>query len=138
MSPRAPRTGHAPAAAPSFLSLARRSFWLLFAGVWLTACTYPVVWLVLPGLFEERWVYLLVAETFAPAAECALFWFAFVRGLPPDPPVDEDNEWWFIRRVPADRRATLRDLAAIVVANLCSFGMGEAIHAFDGFERLVG
>src|SRR5438105_3140744 len=81
----------------------------LFAGVWLSACTYPVVWLVLPLLFAERWLYLLVAETFAPAAECVLFWLAFVRRLPPD------------------RRATIRDMLAIVVANLCSFGLGEAI-----------
>lgn len=78
----------------------------LVAGVWLTACTYPVVWLVLPGLFAERWVYLLVAETFAPAAEGLLFWLAFVRGAPPD------------------RRATLRDLAVVVLANLASFGVG--------------
>ena len=91
----------------------------LFAGVWLTACTYPIVWLVLPPLFEERWSYLAVAETFAPVAECALFWFAFVRPLP------------------LDRRATMRDLAAIVVANLCSFGMGELIHFFDGAEWLL-
>jgi hypothetical protein len=108
----------------------------LFAGVWLTACTYPVVWLVLPPLFEERWLYLLVAETFAPAAECALFWFAFVRHLPAPPPADEDEEWWFIGRMPAARRATLRDFVAIIVANLCSFGMGEAIHAaglLEGF-----
>jgi hypothetical protein len=41
----------------------------LFAGAWLTACTYPVVWLVLPPLFEERSLYLLAAETFAPVAE---------------------------------------------------------------------
>ena len=54
----------------------------LFAGIWLTACTYPVVWLVLPSLFEERWLYLVVAETFAPAAECLLFWFAFVKHQP--------------------------------------------------------
>jgi len=86
----------------------------LFAGVWLSSCTYPVVWLVLPPLFSDRWLYLLVAETFAPAAECALFWFAFVRGRPPD------------------RRATLRDLAVIVLANLCSFGLGEVIHATRG------
>src|SRR5207248_11590712 len=82
----------------------------LFAGVWLSACTYPVVWLVLPPLFSERWLYLLVAETFAPAAECALFWLAFVRRLPPD------------------RGATVRDLLAIVVANLASFGTGEVIY----------
>lgn len=50
-----------------------------FAGAWLIACTYPVVWLVLPPLLdgEPRWVYLLVAE-------CAVFWFAFVRGREPD------------------------------------------------------
>lgn len=78
----------------------------LFAGFWLTACTYPVLWLVLPPFFDTHWLYLLVGETFVPLAECALFWLAFVRRLPPD------------------RLATARDLAAIVVANLCSFGVG--------------
>ena len=83
----------------------------LVAGAWLTACTYPVVWLVLPPLFdgEPRWVYLLVAEAFAPAAECAIFWYAFVRPLPPD------------------RGAALRDLGAVTLANLCSFGLGEVL-----------
>jgi hypothetical protein len=76
----------------------------LFAGVWLTACTYPVVWLVLPPMFEERWAYLVAAETFAPAAECLLFWAAF-------------------------EKASARDLAAIVVANLLSFGLGEVVYA---------
>ena len=80
----------------------------LFAGIWLTACTYPVVWLVLPPLFEplaeNRWAYLWVAEIFAPAAECLLFRLAFGK-------------------------ARLRDLAAIVVANLLSFGLGEVIYA---------
>ena len=87
----------------------------LFAGAWLTACTYPVVWLVLPEMFEQRWLFLLVAETFAPIAECALFWFAFLRDTPPD------------------RRATRRDFVAIVVANLCSFGVGEVFLAAGGF-----
>jgi hypothetical protein len=84
-----------------------------FAGVWLTACTYPVVWLVLPPLFDglPRWQFLLAAETFAPVAECVVFWAAFVRGRP------------------ADRRATLRDCGVIVLANLCSFGLGEALIA---------
>lgn len=86
----------------------------LFAGVWLSACTVPVVWLVLPPLFGERWAYLLVAETFAPVAEGGLFWWAFVWGLPPD------------------RRATARDLLAVVVANLCSFGVGELVWAMGG------
>jgi hypothetical protein len=83
----------------------------LFAGVWLSACTYPVVWLVLPPLFPERWLYLLVAETFAPLAECVLFWLAFVRGQPHSP------------------GATTRDMFAIVAANLGSFGVGELIYA---------
>jgi hypothetical protein len=81
----------------------------LFVGVWLTACTYPVVWLVLPQMLSERWLYVLAAETFAPAAECLLFWLAFARRLPPD------------------RRATARDLLAITLANLCSFGLGEVL-----------
>ena len=90
----------------------------LFSGVWLSACTYPVVWLVLPPFFETRSVYLLVAETFAPLAECALFWLAFVKHRPPH------------------ARATVRDFAAIVLANLCSFGLGELIHALDGSRRI--
>ena len=92
----------------------------LFAGVWLTACTYPVVWLVLPPLFADRWLYLVVAETFAPGAECAIFWAAFVRGLPPD------------------RRATARDLAAVTLANLCSFGLGEVLIAAGLFGGEAG
>jgi hypothetical protein len=92
----------------------------LFAGVWLTACTYPVVWVVLPPLFADRLWYLLVAETFAPVAECALFWFAFVRPLP------------------RDNRSTLRDVVAITLANLASFGLGEVIHHYHGFEWLFG
>ena len=83
----------------------------VFAGIWLTACTFPVVWMVLPPFFPERELYLLVAETFAPVAECALFWLTFVRPLAPD------------------RRATVRDFATITLANLCSFGLGEVLIA---------
>ncbi len=56
-------------------SLRRR----LLAGIWLTACTYPIVTLVLPLLLvnKSRAVFLIVAEIFAPAAECVLFWLAF-------------------------------------------------------------
>src|SRR5262245_8118436 len=80
----------------------------LFAGFWLSACTYPVVVLVLPPLFPpgQRWLYLLVAETFAPVAECVLFLIAFGG------------------TEPRSRRATLRDCAVIVAANLASFGAG--------------
>src|SRR5262245_23915808 len=51
----------------------------LFAGVWLTACTYPIVVLVMYPLLvrESRTIYLAVAETFAPVAECILFWLAY-------------------------------------------------------------
>jgi hypothetical protein len=86
-------------------SLGRR----VFAGFWLTACTYPIVVLVLPLLVPEAWgrpAYLAIAETFAPAAECALFWAMFLR--------EEPTNW----------PATWRDLAAITIANLASFLLG--------------
>jgi hypothetical protein len=89
----------------------------LFAGVWLTACTYPVVAVVLPIALdaEHHWArYLTVAEIFAPLAECSLFWVTFIKDRPPP-----------------DRRATARDLAAVVLANLLSFGTGEALRAME-------
>ena len=89
----------------------------LFAGLWLTACTYPVVVLVLPPLFAEstRAAYLVAAETFAPVAECALFWLAFGREKAADGP----SLW--------------RDFAAITAANLLSFLAGEAAGAYSWF-----
>ena len=60
------------------VSLQRR----VLAGFWLTACTYRIVVLVMPLLVPPSWGragYLAIAETFAPAAECALFWIAFLR-----------------------------------------------------------
>jgi hypothetical protein len=87
----------------------------LFAGLWLTACTYPVVVLVLPPLFADssRALYLAVAETFAPAAECALFYLAFGGK--------------------GSGGATRRDFAVIVVANLLSFLAGEVLTAYGWF-----
>ena len=89
---------------PSKVSLKRR----LICGIWLTACTYPIVVLVLPALFygEPRWQYLAVAETFAPVGECLLFWLAFRGG---------ELEW-------------TRSFVAIVIANLASFGVGEVFN----------
>jgi hypothetical protein len=86
----------------------------VLAGVWLTACTYPIVTLVLPLLFtnSSRTIYLLVAETFAPVAECILFWLAFGNG----------NE--------VGTRSMWRDFTTIVVANLASFLLGEVVHAY--------
>lgn len=89
----------------------------LLCGVWLTACTYPIVVLVLPAIFWDysRVLYLAVAETFAPAAECLLFWFAF-RG----DALLERADW-------------VRCFAAIVIANLASFGIGEILNYYSWF-----
>lgn len=83
----------------------------LASGVWLTACTYPIVVIVLATIFygRSRTMYLLVAETFAPAAECALFWLAF-RGRD----ILKTSDW-------------VRSFIAIVIANLASFGLGEIL-----------
>ena len=92
----------------------------LLAGVWLTACTYPIVTLVLPLMFapDRRGLYLVVAETFAPVAECLLFWLAFGKAA-------EVNS-----------RAMWRDFIAIIVANLASFGLGEVMNAWGWFGLL--
>ena len=92
----------------------------LWAGVWLTACTYPIVVLVLPMLFanQSRAIYLLVAETFAPVAECVLFWLAF-----------GNNE-------EVGRSSMWRDFGAIVVANLASFAGGEVLNIYHWFGLL--
>ncbi len=84
----------------------------LLCGAWLTACTYPVVILVLPAIFfdQSRTLYLAVAETFAPVAECALFWLAFRR------------------REDLGRVDWIRCMIAIVLANLASFGFGEIMN----------
>lgn len=84
----------------------------LFAGLWLTACTYPVVVIVLPPLFQSRAAYLAVAETFAPVAECLIFWAAY------------------------GRQTTWRDLGVIVLANLLSFGAGEVMNGLGVWEAL--
>lgn len=89
----------------------------LLCGVWLTACTYPIVVLVLPTFFfgSSRAMYLLVAETFAPLAECAIFWLAF-RGKD----LLAGGDW-------------TRSFIAIVIANLASFGVGEVMNHFGWF-----
>jgi hypothetical protein len=85
----------------------------LLAGLWLTACTYPVVVLVLPTVFarSSRSLYLLVAEIFAPLAECALFRLVFHDKLGPGP------------------GEKLRSFAVIILANLLSFAFGELMNS---------
>jgi len=89
----------------------------IFAGVWLTACTYPIVVLVMPLMFGgvSRTIYLVVAETFAPVAECVLFWLAYGNA--------EE----------LGRRSMWQDLATIVIANLASFLGGEVLNAYGWF-----
>jgi len=81
----------------------------IFAGLWLTACTYPIVTLVLPLLMEtySRATYLLVAETFERVAECLLFWVAFGSAAE------------------VGKRSMWRDFGVILLANLASFLLGE-------------
>jgi hypothetical protein len=111
------------------VGLSARHSWKvrLFCGVWLTACTYPIVVLVLPLVFgltpevfakatendSPRLLYLIVAETFAPVAECALFWMAFGK------------------RELVGTRSMWQDLLVIVAANLASFGFGEWINELE-------
>jgi hypothetical protein len=79
----------------------------LTAGIWLTACTYPIVVLVLPlAIPDNRALYLIVAEIFAPLAECILFALAFHRGKS------------------LIQRQRIQDFAAITLANLASFLLG--------------
>ena len=89
----------------------------VFAGIWLTACTYPIVVLVMPLLFvnTSRAVYLIIAETFAPVAECILFWLAYGKS--------EE----------LGKRSMWQDFAVIVVANLASFIIGELMNAYRWF-----
>lgn len=89
----------------------------LMCGIWLTACTYPIVVLVLPAVFFDspRWLYLTVAEIFAPAAECLIFWLAFRSR---DILITRD---WLVSFI------------AIIIANLASFGFGEVLNYYRWF-----
>jgi hypothetical protein len=94
----------------------------VFAGIWLTACTYPIVVLVMPPLLigddGDRTRYLVVAETFAHLGECVLFWLAFGT------------------RAEFGRRSMWWDMAAVFLANLASFAVGEKLAQFAWWQRL--
>ncbi len=92
----------------------------LVAGIWLTACTYPIVVLVMPFMFAptSRAIYLIVAETFAPVAECILFWLAYGESEA------------------LGKRSMWQDFATIVIANLASFIGGEILNAYQWFGLL--
>ena len=92
----------------------------LIAGVWLTACTYPIVVLVMPLALASvsRAIYLTVAEIFAPVAECTLFWLAY----------GEPDQF--------GKRSMWQDFAAIIIANLASFIGGEVMNMYGWFGLL--
>jgi hypothetical protein len=98
---------------PSRISKALR----IFAGFWLTACSYPFVGLIFPLIFfgYSRAVYLLAAETFAPVAECLIFWLAIAG------------------KINLSSKDLFVSFAIITLANLCSFAIGEVFNAFGWF-----
>lgn len=86
-------------------------------GIWLTACTYPLVILVLPVLMQDfsRTAYLLVAESVAHFGECVIFWLAFRH------------------RQDFEKKDWARSFAAILIANFASFSVGEILNYFQWF-----
>jgi hypothetical protein len=77
----------------------------VFAAVWLSGVSYPLVIVALPALigpYCSKITYMVMAELAAPVIECLAFRSVFGT-------------------------ATRRDMVAIVVANLFSFGMGECL-----------
>jgi hypothetical protein len=95
----------------------------LVAGVWLTACTYPVLVLVLPmwiNPYEYGILYITVGEVFVHVTECILFWLAFGK-----------REEWL-------RPSMYRDLGAVLLANQASFLAGLAATNYGFFHWLLG
>lgn len=89
----------------------------LLCGIWLTACTYPIVVLVLPAIFLDysRCLYLFIAESFAHFGECVIFRLAF-RGREDF----ETSDW-------------IRSFVAILLANFASFSIGEVLNSYNWF-----
>ena len=90
----------------------------LLAAWWLSTCTLPIVHFVFPMLAQLGWprrAWVTWAEIFAPAAECVLF--ATLVSV----------------QSGGERKASPRDMLAIVLANLVSFGLGELLR-FSGLR----
>jgi hypothetical protein len=87
----------------------------VFCGFFLTACSYPVMALVLPRIvnpFSNYFTFMTVAEVFAPVSECFVFWVLFARRAGPG------------------KGSLKRDFVAIILANLASFAAGEVLKLF--------
>jgi len=88
------------------------------AGPALTACTYPVLVLVVPALIDPAWsfaAYATAGEVSVVAAECALFFLAVGR-----------------------RASAARGALAIVAANAASFVAGEIVRRTGIVAPLLG
>ena len=92
------------------VGLSRRHPWKdrVLAGLWLTACTYPIVVLALPLLLMPTYPRTCVAvgEAVAHFGECALFWAAY----------GSRAERW--------KPSMWQDLGVVFLANLASFSIG--------------
>ena len=89
-------------------------------GLLLTAFTYPIVILVIPGILtiaeiQNRLIYVTWAESYAAVVEVMFFRYLAGRQILSRPD---------------------RDAVVVVLANLCSFGIGELF--LSGFlSRLI-
>ncbi|MBI5831749.1 MAG: hypothetical protein HZB16_05465 [Armatimonadetes bacterium] len=83
------------------------------AGLWLTACTYPLLVMVLPVFIDPdtAWTrYVVVGEVAVAVTESALFYLAFNRGTQ------------------RPRRWLVQDVVAVVLANLASYLVGRWVY----------
>lgn len=90
----------------------------LFAGAFLTACSYPFVAVFFPMIwnpYQNYNTYILVSEVFAPVSECAVF------------------AWLFQRQKKLQKRDRIFDYVVITVANLVSYVTGEVLKSM-GFS----
>ncbi len=94
--------------------------WRFFPLGYLFSILIETPVLVMPLVFANasRIIYLIVAETFAPVAECILFWLAYGEAEQ----VGKASMW--------------QDFATIVTANLASFLCGEVLNAYGWFGLL--
>lgn len=86
----------------------------LFAGAFLTACSYPFVTIFFPMIwnpYEQYTTYMTVSEIFAPLSECAIF------------------AWIFHQRKSLSKKARAWDMFVVILANLISFLAGELMKA---------
>lgn len=86
----------------------------LFAGAFLTGCSYPFVAIVFPMIwnpYNDYSTYVTISEIFAPVSECIIFALLFQR------------------RKLMSSRLRAQELAVVIAANLVSYLSGELMKA---------